>query len=141
MREGDRTAPKMMRSIVLGARVVEGVSRLSLIISKKLVIVRFNSFRHLLRFKLRKCHLPREGGLGYFIDTLKASHLICFLFPVTSVAAVSRFRRKSQICLKTRAWGDIAWKNNRSGCFSCANPTSHARRAHNQGTFAQIFPV
>ena len=71
LREGDRTAPKMMRSIGFGARVVEGVSRLSLIISKKLVIVRFNSFRHLLHLMLRKCHLPREGGLGYFIDTLR----------------------------------------------------------------------
>jgi hypothetical protein len=70
----------MMRSIGFGARVVEGVSRLSLIISKKLVIVRFNSFRHLLHLMLRKCHLPREGGLGYFIDKLKPHKSVAFRF-------------------------------------------------------------
>ena len=69
------------------ARVVEGVSRLSLIISKKLVIVRFNSFRHLLRFKLRKCHLPREGGLGYFIETLRLALASLFLNILTHIIA------------------------------------------------------
>ena len=82
-REGDRTGSSNDAKHRLGFSGSGGRSFHALTnYYKKVSCCWVNSFRHLLRLKLRKCHLPREGGLSCFFDSLKQIHIIriCLLF-------------------------------------------------------------
>ena len=102
-REGDRTgfsndAKHRLRFSDCGGRSFHALANYY----KKVSCCWVNSFRHLLRLKLRKCHLPREGGLSYFFDSLKTSRRDVFrawTFGVFAQAQRARIRKTRSFLL------------------------------------------